>query len=93
MKVYSEELEQFSIKSDKLASIALIFLHGDNVEESIKVLECAVKESHVVIGTMTAHQLNKLFEYYISKQCIIGAFVCIFTLIMSFTYSNLKLKM
>ncbi|OAD52030.1 hypothetical protein WN48_03322 [Eufriesea mexicana] len=74
MKMNSAKYD-FSIETNMMASIALIFLHGDNINESIKVLEYTVKTSNMFIPTMTDKQLNELFEYYISKQCTIGAFL------------------
>ncbi|XP_033174927.1 protein PTCD3 homolog, mitochondrial isoform X3 [Bombus impatiens] len=57
------------------ACIAVILLHGGRIEESIEVLKYIVKESDLFLPTMKEKQVNELFESYISKECILGAFL------------------
>lgn len=58
-------------------------LHGGHIVESIEVLTYITKESDLFLPTMNEIQVNELFESYISKECILGAFVCIFIFIIS----------
>lgn len=60
-------------------------LHGGRIEESIEVLKYIVKESDLFLPTMKEKQVNELFESYISKECILGAFVRIFIFIINFS--------
>ncbi|XP_033343654.1 protein PTCD3 homolog, mitochondrial [Bombus vosnesenskii] len=63
------------LKNATTACIAAILLHGGRIEESIEVLTYIVKESDLFLPTMNEKQVNELFESYISKECILGAFL------------------
>lgn len=60
-----------------------MLLHGGRIEESIKVLAYTTKESDLFLPTMNEKQVNELFDSYIAKECILGAFVRIFIFIIS----------
>ena len=74
------------------AWIAIILLHGNRVKESVEVMTYTVKESNVFLPTMNEKQVNELFNNYILKECIEGAFVRIFILVIFYVYLNLKSK-
>lgn len=63
------------LENDATASIAAMLLHGGRIEESIEVLTYTIKESDLFLPTMNEKQVNELFESYISKECILGAFL------------------
>ncbi|KAK1125637.1 hypothetical protein K0M31_005198 [Melipona bicolor] len=64
-----------AIENAVTACIAIILLHGNRVEESIKVMTYTVKESNLFLPTMNEKQVNELFNNYIFKKCIEGAFL------------------
>ncbi|XP_048268623.1 protein PTCD3 homolog, mitochondrial isoform X3 [Bombus terrestris] len=63
------------LENAKTACIVAILLHGGHIVESIEVLTYITKESDLFLPTMNEIQVNELFESYISKECILGAFL------------------
>ncbi|XP_068978689.1 small ribosomal subunit protein mS39 isoform X2 [Bombus flavifrons] len=63
------------LENSAMACIPTILLHGGRIKESIKVLTYIINESDLFLPTMNEKQVNELFESYISKECILGAFL------------------
>nr|XP_034179190.1 protein PTCD3 homolog, mitochondrial isoform X1 [Osmia lignaria] len=60
------------VQTAMTGSIVMMLLCGNRINESMDVLSYTIEQPHLFVPTMTKEQLTKLFESYISKDCITG---------------------
>lgn len=78
------------VQTAMMGSIVMMLLCGNRINDSMDVLSYTIEQPHLFVPTMTKEQLTKLFESYISKDCITGALVRILSSLFSSSFFDLK---